>query len=202
LGNVLEETRRLSLSDDNISSRTVYESFSNLDEAMAIAIQNSLIESEGVRKTSLFESFRNLDGALKQAMAASLENADVCTVGGGGGKGARGNLCESFSDLDDAMALAIKLSLGDDADKNKKFGGRGYQYLDSFEEYDSSERDGSSILDVSYISSYSRVDLIAEGTPQLSRSDRERAIRRLEQGKADASSKSAGILELVESWGD
>jgi hypothetical protein len=120
LGNVLEETRRLSLSDDNSNSRTVYESFSNLDEAMAIAIRNSLTDSEGGGERSLLESFRNLDGALKQAAAVSMENSGVCTVGGGG-KGTRGNLCESFSDLDDAMALAIRLSLGDDADKNWMF---------------------------------------------------------------------------------
>ena len=73
LGNVLEETRRLSLSDNNNSSRSVCESFRNLDEAMAIAIRNSLTDSEGGEERSLFESFRNLDGALKQAAAVSLK---------------------------------------------------------------------------------------------------------------------------------
>ena len=98
---------------------------------------------------SLLESFRNLDGALKQAAAVSIENAGVCTVGGG--NGTRGNLCESFSDLDDAMALAIRL--GDDTDKNAMFGEKDYGYLDTLEEYDSSEREGSSICDDSYTSS-------------------------------------------------
>ena len=73
LGNVLEETRRLSLSDDNNNSRSVYKSFRNLNEAMAIAIQNSLTDSEGGEERSLFKSFRNLDGALKQAAAVSLK---------------------------------------------------------------------------------------------------------------------------------
>ena len=119
LGNVLEETRQLSLSDDNNNSRSVYESFRNLDEAMAIAIRKSLTDSKGGEEMSLFESLRNLDGALKQAAAVSIENAGVCTVGGG--NGTRGNLCESFSNLDDVIALAIRLLLGDDADKNAMF---------------------------------------------------------------------------------
>ena len=200
LGNVLEETRRLSLSDDNSNSRTVYESFSNLDEAMAIAIRNSLTDSEGGGERSLLESFRNLDGALKQAAAVSMENSGVCTVGGGG-KGTRGNLCESFSDLDDAMALAIRLSLGDDADKNAMFGEKDYGYLDTLEEYDSSEREGSSICDDSYTSSCQRVDHVAEAKPQLSRLDRKRANHRLKQGKANASTKSAGVFEQVQAKG-
>ena len=73
LGNVLEETRRLSLSDDNNNSRSVYKSFRNLNEAMAIAIQNSLTDSEGGEERSLFKSFCNLDGVLKQAAAVSLK---------------------------------------------------------------------------------------------------------------------------------
>jgi hypothetical protein len=146
----------------------------------------------------LLESFRNLDGALKQAAAVSIENAGVCTVGGG--NGTRGNLCESFSDLDDAMALAIRL--GDDTDKNAMFGEKDYGYLDNLEEYDSSEREGSSICDDSYTCSYPRVDHVAEVKPQLSRSDRNRANRKLEQGKANTSSKSAGVLDQVHArWG-
>jgi hypothetical protein len=61
LGNVLEETRRLSLSDNNNNSRSMYESFRNLNEAMAIAIQNSLTDSEGGEERSLFKSFRSVE---------------------------------------------------------------------------------------------------------------------------------------------
>ena len=81
------------------------------------------------------------------------------------------------------MALAIRLSLGDDADKNPMFGEKDYGYLDTLEEYDSSEREGSSICDDSYTSSCQRVDHVAEATQQLSRLDRKRANHDLNRGK-------------------
>jgi hypothetical protein len=77
-----------------------------------------------------------------------------------------------------------------------------YGYLDNLEEYDSSEREGSSICDDSYTCSYPRVDHVAEVKPQLSRSDRKWANRELEQGKANTSSKSAEVLDQVHArWG-
>ena len=78
------------------------------------------------------------------------------------------------------------------------FGEKDYRFLNNLEEYNSSEREWSNICDDSYTSSCSRVDHVAGVKPQLSRSDRKRANRRLEHGKANASSKSAGVLEQVQ----
>ena len=63
-------------------------------------------------------------------------------------------------------------------------------------------KERGAICDDSYTCSCPRVDHVAEVKPQLSRSDRKRANCKLEQGKANTSLKSAGVLDQVHArWG-
>lgn len=93
---------------------TMFESFTNMDDVMAMAIQKSLnsAEPDEPKHQTMAESFRNLDCAMAQAQKNSLSDDYEC------GKGDKKTFHESFVDLDDATALAIKKSLESEQDKS------------------------------------------------------------------------------------
>jgi len=84
---------------------TMFESFTNMDDVMAMAMQESLKSAEAVdepKRQTMAESFRDLDCAMAQAQKNSLSDGYEC-----------GDV-----DLDDATALAIENSLKSDQDKS------------------------------------------------------------------------------------
>lgn len=153
----LEQARANSLRDNHAKvhdandqkyfhhKNSIYESFRDLDDATALAIQNSLADKPGAR--GLFESFRNLDGAMAQAMKNSLgpsaeDDIDDDNDGRGGG------LFESFRNLDAAMAQAMKNSLSEPTEQGLErsaflSGASAYSHLARLEESDSEDDDDS-----------------------------------------------------------
>jgi len=124
--------------------QAMYQSFQDLDEATALAIQNSLNEQD----RGLFESFRNLDGAMDQAAKNSMNGVGgSCSPSAAAASGKKMNpraLAESFTNLEDALQLAQQMSLKENRQASGEGKGKDFdQFLETLDEDCDSSGDDS-----------------------------------------------------------
>jgi len=193
----LQQAKQNSLAD--MKTKEMCDSLTNLDEATALAIQNSLDKS-------MYESFRNLGGAIEQARNQSLSDSNKSDDDS--------NMFESFRNLEDAMAMAMAASLEEEKGKQQSsnFGADNciLEGDENSESEDSVElqqvvktnstrkmgRNNSSGGDNNNSSSAGIVH-VAEAAPDLERLARRHANRRFEQERVRANDGGEGVAQSM-----
>ena len=182
----LQQAKQNSLTDMN--TKEMCDSLTNLDEATALAIQNSLDKS-------MYESFRNLGGAIEQARNQSLSDSN---------KSDDSNMFESFRNLEDAMAMAMAASLEEEKGKKQRSSNFGADNCILEGDEDSESEDSVELQEVvksnstrkmgkntsggdsNNNSSSAGIVHVAEAAPDLERLARRHANRRFEQERVRA----------------
>ena len=193
----LQQAKQNSLADMN--TKEMCDSLTNLDEATALAIQNSLDKS-------MYESFRNLGGAIEQARNQSLSDSN---------KSDDSNMFESFRNLEDAMAMAMAASLEEEKGKKQRSSNFGADNCILEGDEDSESEDSvelqqvvksnstrkmgknSSGGDSNNNSSSAGIVHVAEAAPDLERLARRHANRRFEQERVRANDGGEGVTQSM-----
>ena len=192
----LQQAKQNSLADMN--TKEMCDSLTNLDEATALAIQNSLDKS-------MYESFRNLGGAIEQARNQSLSDSNKSDDDS--------NMFESFRNLEDAMAMAMAASLEEEKGKKQRSsnfgvdncileGDENSESEDSVElqqvvKSNSTRKMGKNSGGDNNNSSSAGIVHVAEAAPDLERLARRHANRRFEQERVRANHGGEGVTQSM-----
>jgi len=193
----LQQAKQNSLTDMN--TKEMCDSLTNLDEATALAIQNSLDKS-------MYESFRNLGGAIEQARNQSLSDSNKSDDDS--------NMFESFRNLEDAMAMAMAASLEEEKGKQRSSNFGADNCILEGDEDSESEEDSVELQQVvksnstrkmgkntsggdGNNSSSAGIVHVAEAAPDLERLARRHANRRFEQERVRANDGGEGVTQSM-----